>query len=332
MEDSAQRTRLQAILLSLTVGVFLMALKFFTYHITRSAAVLSDALESIVNVIASAFALWSIFLAAKPPDPEHPYGHGKVEYFSAGFEGALIVVAALGIFWSAWQQISRPHPLPNLDLGLWLVLATSAINGALGLFLISVGRRTRSLALVADGKHIMTDCLSSVAVVLGLILVRLSGWYWIDGAVAALVGMQILFSGRSLLKESFAGLMDASDPELLDEISQLLSRNRKDLWIDIHRLRAWRSGRHIYADFHLILPRFLPLVEAHREVAELENLFRVHFKGAAEVFVHIDPCQDPNCPICSIPQCPSRSHPKSQSTFWNHDHLTVRDEKTPQAR
>lgn len=332
MEDSAQRTRLQAILLSLTVGVLLMALKFFTYHITRSAAVLSDALESIVNVIASAFALWSIFLAAKPPDPEHPYGHGKVEYFSAGFEGALIVVAALGIFWSAWQQISRPHPLPNLDLGLWLVLATSAINGALGLFLISVGRRTRSLALVADGKHIMTDCLSSVAVVLGLILVRLSGWYWIDGAVAALVGMQILFSGRSLLKESFAGLMDASDPELLDEISQLLSRNRKDLWIDIHRLRAWRSGRHIYADFHLILPRFLPLVEAHREVAELENLFRVHFKGAAEVFVHIDPCQDPNCPICSIPQCPSRSHPKSQSTFWNHDHLTVRDEKTPQAR
>lgn len=325
MEDRAQRTRLKAILLSLTVGVLLMALKFFIYRITRSAAVLSDALESIVNVIASTFALWSIFLAAKPPDAEHPYGHGKAEYFSAGFEGALIVVAALGIFWSAWQQISRPHPLPNLDLGLWLVLATSMVNGALGLFLITVGRRTRSLPLVADGKHIMTDCVSSLAVVLGLILVRLSGWYWIDGAVAALVGIQILFSGRSLLKESFAGLMDASDPQLLDEISQLLSRNRKNLWIDIHRLRAWRSGRHVYVDFHLILPRFLPLVEAHREVTELEDLFRTHFKGAAEVFIHIDPCQDPNCPICNMPQCASRSHPQSQSTFWNHGHLTAID-------
>lgn len=325
MEDRAQHTRIRAILLSLCAGFLLMAFKFFIYRMTRSAAVLSDALESIVNVIASGFALWSIYLAAKPPDAEHPYGHGKVEYFSAGFEGALIVVAALGIFWSAWQQIRRPHPLPNLDLGLWLIVATIVVNGLLGGFLVAVGRRTRSLPLVADGTHIMTDAVSSFGVALGLVLVKLTGWYWVDGLVAALVGLQILYSGRSLLKTSFAGLMDASDPVLLKEISELLSRNRKNIWIDIHRLRAWRSGRHIFVDFHLILPRYLPLVAAHREVAELEELFRVHYKGVAEVFVHVDPCEDPNCPICSMPECSDRSHPKSMSTFWNHGHLTARE-------
>ncbi len=325
MEDQSQRTRLRAIALSLTLSCLLMAFKFYIYSLTHSAAVLSDALESIVNVIASAFALWSIHLAAKPPDPEHPYGHGKVEYFSAGFEGALIVVAAAGIFWNAWQQISRPHPLPNLDMGLWLVLSTSAINGALGTLLVTIGRRTRSLALVADGKHVMTDALSSVAVVFGLSLVKITDYYWIDGAVAALVGLHILASGRSLLRESFAGLMDASDPLLLQEISELLSQHRKTTWIDIHKLRAWRSGRHLYVDFHLILPRYLTLVDAHREVVELEELFRTHFKGAAEVFVHVDPCRDPNCPICSMPQCTQRSHPKSLATFWNQGHLTERD-------
>ncbi|ROQ93335.1 cation diffusion facilitator family transporter [Desulfosoma caldarium] len=324
MEERSQRTRLQAIALSLTLSVLLMAVKFYIYFLTRSAAVLSDALESIVNVIASSFALWSIYLAAKPPDSEHPYGHGKVEYFSAGFEGALIVVAALGIFWSAWHQIRRPHPLPNLDLGLWLVLATSIVNGALGGFLVTMGKRTHSLALVADGKHILTDAFSSAAVVLGLVLVKFTGWHWIDGVVAALIGAHILFSGRSLLKESFAGLMDASDPALLREISELLAQHRKTIWIDIHRLRAWRSGRHLYVDFHLILPRYLPLIDAHREVAELEELFRVHFQGSVEVFVHVDPCQDPDCPICSVPQCAKRSHPKSVSTFWSQSHLTTR--------
>ncbi|MGQ9748427.1 cation diffusion facilitator family transporter [Desulfosoma sp.] len=325
MEDHAQRRRLQAIALSLTLSSLLMAVKFYIYFLTHSAAVLSDALESIVNVIASGFALWSIFLAAKPPDAEHPYGHGKVEYFSAGFEGALIVVAAVGVFWSAWHQIHRPHPLPNLDLGLWLVLATSAVNGALGGFLVTIGKHTHSLALVADGKHILTDAFSSAAVVLGLGLVKFTGWYWIDGAVAALVGGHILLSGRSLLKTSFAGLMDASDPQLLREISELLAQHRKTIWIDIHRLRAWRSGRRLYVDFHLILPRHLPLVDAHREVAELEELFRVHFKGAAEVLVHVDPCQDPECPMCSMPQCSKRSHPKSVSTFWSQSHLTTRE-------
>ncbi len=324
MDDRrAQRLRLFAISLSLGVGILLMFLKFTVYRMTRSAAVLSDALESIINIIASAFALWSIIVSAKPPDAEHPYGHGKIEYFSAGFEGALIVMAALGIFGTAWKQIMRPHPLPNLDMGLGLLLLTSMVNLALGLFLIRMGKKTDSLPLVADGTHVLTDVSTSVGVIAGLVLVRFSGWTWVDGAVAALVGLHILYSGSKLLKESFSRLMDASDPELLEEIGRLLSQHRKELWIDVHRLRSWRAGPHLYVDFHLILPRDMTIHEAHREVAELEKLFRERFGNRVEVLIHIDPCGDRECPICSRYACMIRRHRPKALRLWDQEHLTT---------
>ncbi|MDI6854110.1 MAG: cation diffusion facilitator family transporter [Deltaproteobacteria bacterium] len=318
-----QRTRLIAILVSLLAGTALMAGKFFAYWLTGSAAIFSDALESIINVVASAFALMSISLAAKSPDPSHPYGHGKIEYFSAGFEGALIVLAALGIFYQAWSRLFAPQELPNLNVGLLLLLGISLVNLALGAGLVRVGRRTRSLALVADGKHILTDVYTSVGVLAGLTVALFTGWYWLDGVVALLVGLNILHIGARLMHESSAGLMDASDPDLLEEIADILRAHRKELWIDVHRLRARRAGSGVFIDFHLILPRDLPLEAAHREVKELERIFNAHYQGSADILIHLDPCERPVCPICGFSPCMHREEETKEQKLWRPETVTT---------
>ena len=325
MEETERRDfryRLTAISLSLFVGAALMLLKFYVYWLTQSSAVLSDALESIINVVASAFALGSVILSAKPPDPSHPYGHEKIEYFSAGFEGALIIFAAFGIFWTAWPQIMQPHELPHLGRGLLVLLGTSVVNLALGFGLIRTGKRTNSLVLMADGKHIMTDVWTSAGVLLGLVLVRQTGWYWLDGAIACLVAVNILVIGTRLVLQSFAGLMHASDPALLEEISELIAKHRRPSWIEIHRLRAWRAGNRIHADFHLILPRDLALETAHNEATLLEDILKTHLEGMVEAVIHVEPCIDTECPICGYDPCRLRQEPMRHQNLWHRDVLT----------
>jgi cation diffusion facilitator family transporter len=323
---SQLRLRLIAISASFLVGLTLMALKFYVYWLTSSAAILSDALESIINVVASAFALGSILLAAKSPDATHPYGHGKIEYFSAGFEGALIILAAAGICYQAWPQLLHPHGLPHLGLGLLMILGISLANLLLGLGLVQTGRRTQSLALVADGKHVLTDVYTSLGVLLGLALVFFTGWYWVDGAVAFLVAGNILIIGVQLVRQAFAGLMDTSDPQLLEEIAAILKEHRKDTWIDIHRLRARRAGNRILLDFHLILPRALTLEEAHREVKELEGIFKRHFGELADVLIHLDPCTEPECPVCGVDPCLHRLEELRQQRLWHRQALCAEAE------
>jgi len=317
LEKEHLRIRLIAISLSFLVGASLMAAKFYAYRLTHSSAILSDALESIINVVASAFALGSILLAAKPPDESHPYGHGKIEYFSAGFEGALIIFAALGIFKTGLSHILRPQPLPLLEIGLIILLGTSLINLILGMGLIRIGKRTHSLVLMADGKHVLTDVYTSAGVLLGLFLVRQTGWYWLDGTIACMVGLNILVLGAKLVRQSFAALMHASDPELLREISALLAEHRKDVWIDIHQLRAWRSGNFVFIDFHLVLPRDYSLEEAHGEVKKLERVIGDHFGGAASALIHTDPCVDPDCPICRRHLCELRQKDHEGQLSWS---------------
>lgn len=307
---------------ALLVSTALMALKFYAYWITSSSAILSDALESIINVVASAFALWSVLLSAKPPDESHPYGHGKIEFFSAGFEGALIILAAAGIFQQGLHQILHPQELLELQDGLYILIAAAAVNLVLALVLIRVGNRTRSLILVADGKHILTDVYTSGGVLIGLVLVYFTAWYSLDGLVACVVGLNIVIAGAKLVRQAFGGLMDTSDPSLLDEISSLLALNRKTIWIDVHRLRAWRSGRRVHVDFHLILPRDLPLEEGHREVKDLETIFDRHFEGLADVLIHLDPCTDPECPVCWFDPCETRQERRIRQRTWHRNTLT----------
>jgi cation diffusion facilitator family transporter len=284
------KLRMTTITISLSVSVVLMAVKFYTFHLTHSSAVLSDALESIINVVAAAFAVVSIWMAAQPPDSDHPYGHGKIEYFSAGFEGALIVLAAIGIFKAGISHLLMPKPLANLQAGLAILVLATMINLLLGIGLVSVGKKAQSLTLIADGKHVLTDVYTSAGVVTGLFLVQWTGWLWLDGAIACLVGINILITGTRLVRQSFSALMDASDPHLLDEISRLLETHRKDAWIDIHQLRAWRSGNFVHIDLHLVLPRDYLLDDAHAQAKALEQLLIEHFEGNAGVLVHMDPC------------------------------------------
>ena len=328
-ENADLKMRLGAIATSLVIGAALMALKFYAYWLTDSAAILSDALESIINVVASGFALGSIIFAARRPDASHPYGHGKIEFFSAGFEGALIILAAAGIFKQAWPQVLHPHALPHLGGGLLLVLAASLVNLLLGLGLVLVGKRTQSLTLMADGKHVLTDVYTSAGVLVGLGAVMFTGWYWLDGAVALLVGCNILFTGVKLMRQAFAGLMDTSDPELLEEISGILAVHRKGIWIDIHRLRARRAGNRILVDFHLILPRDFSLAESHREVKELEKIFAAHFAGRADILIHVDPCAEPECPVCGHDPCRLRQEHARQQSLWQQEVLTS-DRPKPQ--
>jgi cation diffusion facilitator family transporter len=322
VEKALARTRIVAVCCSLLVGAALMALKFYNYYLTGSAAILSDALESIINVVASGFALVSVILAARPPDPCHPYGHGKIEYFSAGFEGALIFIAALGIVHQGYHQLMVPHELTYLKEGLWILLLTGIINLALGLALIHVGKRSRSLTLTADGRHVLTDVASTVGILLGLFLVQQTRLYWMDGAIACAMAVLIIVTGAQLMRHSYAGLMDAADPELLETISRLINKNRKESWIDIHRLRAWRSGNRLYLDFHLILPRELTLEDAHTEVMGLRHILETQLEGMVEAMIHAEPCADPECPICELDPCRLRDRPFKQRSPWVLTRLT----------
>ena len=314
--SAERKQRLVMMAWSVSISTLLMVLKFYSYWLTNSSAILSDALESIINVVASSFALWSVYLASKPPDVDHPYGHGKIEFFSVGFEGTLIVVAAGGIFWQALPRIIEPRALPKLDFGLLILTGTALVNLWLGKALISTGRRTRSTAITADGKHILADVYTSAGVLIGLLLVRQTGWYFLDGAAACVVAANILFIGARLIFESSSRLMHAYDPALLDQISSIIAQHRKPAWIDVHRLRAWRSGENIYIDFHLILPRDLSLEDAHREVMEIEQILKTMLPGMGDAMIHAEPCIGPECRICSLEPCLLRIQPLHEQPNW----------------
>ncbi|MGD8844540.1 MAG: cation diffusion facilitator family transporter [Desulfobacteraceae bacterium] len=316
-----QKLRMQMILLSFSISVVLMGLKFLTFYLTHSSAVLSDALESIINVVASAFATISVWMSAKPPDHDHPYGHGKIEYFSAGFEGALIICAAIGIFYTGIKHILMPHDLPHLEQGLAILLLATVVNLFLGIALLKVGRNTDSVTLLADGKHIITDVYTSGAVVIGLALVHWTGWLWLDGMVACLVGINILVAGGNLVRLSFARLMDASDSQLLDRIAVILESQRRKEWIDIHQLRAWQAGKLIHIDLHIVLPKDLSMEQAHCQAAAVEELLTTQYDGNASVLVHIDPCDPRLCPVCRQNRCQWRTKSSGPRIAWDRHHL-----------
>ena len=327
-----QRQRLIAIGASLGIAIGLLGVKFTAYWLTGSAAILSDALESIINVVAGTFAMVSVILAHKPPDESHPYGHGKIEFFSAGFEGAMIIGAAVAIFYTGVSRLIDPRPLPNLGVGLVLLAATALVNLVLGIALLRIGRRTDSLTLIADGKHVLTDVYTSAGVLIGLFFLRFTAWHWLDGAIACVIGVNILVTGGSLVRQSFHGLMDAANPDILQDLSRLLIGERRGRWVDIHQLRAWKSGNLIHVDLHLVLPRDLSLEEAHNEAKVLETLIAKNFHGRASALIHMDPCIDADCPVCADYECDLRSKPTGELPPWTLDTLTAHKGIGPFAR
>lgn len=332
--DSSTKGRpaLKAAAAALVAGLGVLGLKFYAYSVSGSSALLSDALESIINVVAGSFALFSVWVASRPPDDDHPYGHGKMEFFSAGFEGALVVIAAIGVFLAGAQQMLNPLALRSLDRGIAISVLAGFGNLAIGIFLTRYGRKLNSAALTADGKHLLTDVYTTAGVAVGLILVELTGAWRLDGAVACVMGCNILFIGFQMVRSSFLGLMDASDPTILERICALLSERRKESWIDIHRLRAWRSGARIHVDFHLILPGDLPLEEAHKEVKDIEQALAHGLGGPTEVLIHLDPCSTLECPICVKSSCDFRAEGVVQPKEWNRESAILDTTGDPPAK
>jgi cation diffusion facilitator family transporter len=325
LSEQSQRVaaRKRAAAFSILLSVVLLAAKVFAWRLTASTAILSDAIESTINVVAACLAFFSIVQSAKPPDSDHPYGHGKAEDFSAGVEGTLIVIAALLIVWHALHRLVEPRLIGQLDLGLLIILVTSFANGAAGMYLIRQGKSHASQALIADGYHLLTDTVTSAGVVVGLILVRISGWVWLDPLAAIAVAAHILVVGLRLMRQSIGRLMDEADAELLEEIAQRLQTTRLPEWIDLHELRAWRSGDLRHIDLHLTIPRYWTIEQAHDTQAHLKEVLLQPYDGRGECIVHLDPCKPECCHICAVSNCPVREEALQVRPEWTGEVLVL---------
>jgi cation diffusion facilitator family transporter len=273
---------------SIFVGTVVFVLKYVAYYITGSIALYSDALESVINVVTAIAAFLAVRLSAAPADANHPYGHHKVEYFSAVLEGVLIIVAALAILREAYFGFLSPKPIDAPIQGLAINALAGAINAIWAWLLISRGRRLRSPALVADGRHLLTDVFTSVGVILGLLLVPLTGWAWLDSALAALVAVNILWSGWGLMKDSIGGLMDEALPEAtLARVREIIAVNAEGA-IEAHDLRTRHAGRMTFIDFHLVVPGRMSVTDAHDICDRLERELKADVKDAL-ITIHVEP-------------------------------------------
>lgn len=316
VQDS-QKFKLRWIIISFVLSAVLMAVKFGAYYLTHSNAILSDALESIINVIASGFAFYSVYLSAKPRDPQHPYGHGKVEYFSSGFEGGLIVVAGLLIVWEAVQRLRFPHPVEYLGWGIALIFVTVVVNAGVGYYLQQLGKKTRSEALMADGLHLMTDSVSSALVLVGLGLLWITGIDWIDSAASLALSLVIFYNGYQLIRRAIGALMDETDPEVLHQVVDVLKTKRKDYWIDVHNMRIQKYGSDLHVDCHLTLPYYWTLQQSHEAVQKFERTIKENTTGRTEIFIHADPCLPECCHYCRIADCAVRSEAFEKDIDWS---------------
>lgn len=307
----------------LVIGVLLGALKFYAYLVTHSNAILGDALESLVNIVASAFALVSVVYAARPRDTNHPYGHGKIEFFAAGFEGGLIMFAAISMIYKAVISILVPHEIESLGLGIAIAAGAGLANYLMGFFLVKKGKSFFSLTLEADGHHLISDAVTSVAIVIGLGIIYFTKLYWLDSLLTILFGLYIVFVGYKLIRKSMAGLMDEADFETIDKIIVAINQSRIDKWIDIHNLRLVKYGDVLHVDAHITLPWYDSLQDAHEEVKRLENEVNKRFDIRVEFFIHMDPCVPNSCPICTVKDCKVRQKPFVKQLEWTKENLLL---------
>jgi len=302
--------------LAFITSLTLLLAKFGAYYLTGSKAVLSDAIESIINVVTAAFLMLSISISSKPVDESHPYGHGKIEAFSAGLEGGLIIIAAVVIFVEAVPAFFIPEPPRNLGPGLYILGGAGIINLIVGTYLLRAGKKYKSEALGADGRHLLTDFYTSAGVIIGLLLYNISGFLWIDPLVACLVALNILLPGMKLFAESFKNLMNEADPELLERIVQGLNKIKKPGWLYPHKLRALRSGRYHHVDLHISLPHYWTLTQVHEAEQEITRALLDAIGEEGDIMIHVDPCEPPYCPVCEVGDCSSRNSDFNGTSDW----------------
>lgn len=301
----------------LVVGIFIMALKFFAYFITQSNAILTDALESVVNVVAGSFALYSVYYASLPKDENHPYGHGKIEFLSAGFEGGMITLAGAAMLIKGVFAFFKKEEIHEADTGAYLSAFAGLVNYIMGIYLVKKGKKFNSSLMIADGKHLISDTVSSIGLVLGLVLIYFTKINWIDYVITLIFGAFIIYTGIKLVAESITNLLDKADESKLQHLVEVLNKNRQEKWIDIHNLRVLKYGSHLHVDCHITLPWYDTMEVSHNEVSAVEKLVRENTEHEIELFIHADPCLPISCPICPLQNCPQRKSPFVKKLDWS---------------
>lgn len=307
---------------SLAASVAILGMKAAAYLSTGSVALLADAAESVVNVIAAALVTYTVVVSRRPPDADHPYGHGKAETLSAMIEGAMIFAAALLIAIEAVRRLVSGAVLEHIGTGVAISAAAGIANLALGMFLLGVARREHSQALRADGIHVLTDTVTTAAGIAALVVVYFTGYALLDPIVALLVSGNILWAGGAVVRRSLTGLLDEADFSLLVRLAQRIESVRKPEWCDIHQLRSRASGNRHHVDLHLVVPRYFTMDHAHRSGDLLEAELRQAFESEAEFIVHLDPCQPAHCSGCAMSECELRSAALEKPVEFSADHLT----------
>jgi cation diffusion facilitator family transporter len=287
--ENTRKTQLIAIRISLAVGVIMLVGKWYAYAITNSAAILSDAAESVVHILAVGFAAFSIWLMYRPPDDSHPYGHDKISYFSAGVEGFLIILAAAFITFESINKLIHGIEITNLDVGTYIVFSAFIINLALGAYLVWQGKRSKSLILTADGKHVLTDSWTSFGVVFGLVLVLWTGWLPFDPIIAIIVALNIFWAGGKLSRQAVAGLMDEGNPEIEKTIRGILDVETEKRGLQHHELRYRESGNAIWIEYHVLFPENTLLRDAHQAATEIETVLSSSLQRPAHIISHLEP-------------------------------------------
>jgi cation diffusion facilitator family transporter len=327
LQTTAQNLRLQKTITSISIVLFL--LKMIAWWLTNSVAILTDALESTVNVIAGLVGVYSLYISAKPKDYDHPYGHGKAEFLSAAVEGTLITVAGVVIIYEAINNLRGVHTIKKLDYGIILVAITAIINYIAGSVCIKTGKKNNSLPLIASGKHLQSDTWSTAGIVIGLALMLLfPKIYWIDSVVAILFAALIIYTGYKIIRRSIAGIMDEADETLLRKLVAMLNANRKANWVDLHNLRIIKYGATIHLDCHLTVPWYLNVHEAHIEIDSLSALVKNEYGESVELFVHSDGCLDFSCNICIKQDCTVRQHSFKKKIEWTMENISSNNKHT----
>ncbi|WP_294284572.1 cation diffusion facilitator family transporter [uncultured Chryseobacterium sp.] len=309
-------------------GVVLFIGKIIAWKLTNSDAVFSDAMESIVNVVSAFMGLYSLYLAAKPKDEDHPYGHGKVEFVTSGIEGALIAIAGVMIIYEGINSLIIGKVLSKLDLGIWIIAATAVVNYLLGYISIKKGEAENSLVLISSGKHLQSDTVTTLGVVISLIVVYFTKIYWLDSVVALVFGLYIILVGYKIVRKSLSGIMDEQDPELLNQIIKVLEENRRTEWIDVHNMKIQQFGASLHIDAHITLPWYYSLRDAHNEMEKMIVLLAKNTSRSVEFNFHMDDCKPISCPVCRIAECPVREKDFVKRVTWTPENVTNTEKHT----
>jgi divalent metal cation (Fe/Co/Zn/Cd) transporter len=324
----AFKHKIKIVRIVLFLSVLIMLVKLVAYFLSGSSAILSDALESLINIAASAFTMFSIYYASKLRDDDHPYGHGKIEYVAVGFEGALIFMTGIFILIKSGLLLLNPVELKDVNGGLIITILAGIAMYFIGSFLKKKGKELHSASLIADGKHFHVDAVTSLALILGLVLYKITGLLWIDPLLAILLALHIMFSGFGLVKEAADRLLDKADAESIEKVTFELEKFRRNNWIDIHNLRIQKFGHYIHIDCHMTLPFYLNLEDVHTEIKILENYMNEAFKNNVELFIHTDPCQKIPCTICNVSDCVFRQEPLISKVKWTSQNLALNKKHT----